>query len=184
MRALFSLNSVFQLWSWKLFSIRKSTTVIYFPVDSLDQRSEPMGNANFFVKGIKSFQESMRRDYLMRWITIYFYITSFVNTFKYHVFAPMGRFHLELIYLYFPPSSHLIRWKLLFFFGFQIYKHSMAVSRPFSGRCCTFLSYLCNYFVNLSFQVFIQFKHLKVSKTQLWIQRTTVWFWLENLPDW
>ena len=31
-----------------------------------------------------------------------------VNTFKYHVFAPMGRFHLELIYLYFPPSSHLI----------------------------------------------------------------------------
>ena len=28
------------------------------------------------------------------------------NTFKYHVFAPMGRFQLELIYLYFPPSSH------------------------------------------------------------------------------
>ena len=27
-----------------------------------------------------------------------------VNTFKYHVFAPMGRFQLELIYLYFPPS--------------------------------------------------------------------------------
>ena len=23
------------------------------------------------------------------------------NTFKYHVFAPMGRFQLELIYLYF-----------------------------------------------------------------------------------
>ena len=31
-----------------------------------------------------------------------------INTFKYHVFAPMGRFQLELIYLYFPPSSHLI----------------------------------------------------------------------------
>ena len=30
------------------------------------------------------------------------------NTFKYHVFAPMGRFQLELIYLYFPPSSHLL----------------------------------------------------------------------------
>ena len=29
------------------------------------------------------------------------------NTFKYHVFAPMGRFQLELVYLYFPPSSHL-----------------------------------------------------------------------------
>ena len=28
-------------------------------------------------------------------------------TFKYHVFAPMGRFQLELIYLYFPPSFHL-----------------------------------------------------------------------------
>ena len=24
----------------------------------------------------------------------------FINTFKYHVFAPMGRFQLELIYLY------------------------------------------------------------------------------------
>ena len=27
------------------------------------------------------------------------------NTKKYHVFAPMGRFQLESIYLYFPPSS-------------------------------------------------------------------------------
>ena len=31
-----------------------------------------------------------------------------LNTKKYHVFAPMGRFQLELIYLYFPPSFHLI----------------------------------------------------------------------------
>ena len=30
------------------------------------------------------------------------------NTFKYHVFAPMGRFQLESIYLYFPPSSQLL----------------------------------------------------------------------------
>ena len=30
------------------------------------------------------------------------------NTFKYHVSAPMGRFQLELIYLYFPTSFHLI----------------------------------------------------------------------------
>ena len=30
-----------------------------------------------------------------------------INTFKYHVFAPMGRFQLESIYLYFPPSSQL-----------------------------------------------------------------------------
>ena len=29
-----------------------------------------------------------------------------INTFKY-VSAPMGRFQLELIYLYFPPSFHL-----------------------------------------------------------------------------
>ena len=29
------------------------------------------------------------------------------DTFKYHVFAPMGRFQLELIYLYFPPSFYL-----------------------------------------------------------------------------
>ena len=27
---------------------------------------------------------------------------------KYNVLAPMGRFQLELIYLYFPPSSHLV----------------------------------------------------------------------------
>ena len=33
-----------------------------------------------------------------------------VNNFKYHVFAPMGRFQLELIYLYFPPSSHQIMY--------------------------------------------------------------------------
>jgi len=29
------------------------------------------------------------------------------NTFKYHVFAPMGRFQLKLIYLYFPLSLNL-----------------------------------------------------------------------------
>ena len=33
---------------------------------------------------------------------------DFLNTFKYHVFAPMGRFQLESIYLYFPPSSQLL----------------------------------------------------------------------------
>jgi len=31
-------------------------------------------------------------------------VENFINTLKYHVFAPMGRFQLELIYLYFPPS--------------------------------------------------------------------------------
>ena len=37
---------------------------------------------------------------------------SIFNIFKYHVFAPMGRFQLELIYLYFyfPPSGR--RWKI------------------------------------------------------------------------
>ena len=34
--------------------------------------------------------------------------TTAINTFKYHVFAPMGRFQLESIYLYFPPSSQLL----------------------------------------------------------------------------
>ena len=38
----------------------------------------------------------------------YYFKYVSANTFKYHVFAPMGRFQLELIYLYFPPSSHLI----------------------------------------------------------------------------
>ena len=31
-----------------------------------------------------------------------------INTKKYHLFAPMGRFQLESIYLYFPPSSQLV----------------------------------------------------------------------------
>ena len=35
------------------------------------------------------------------------FVNIFVNTFKYHVFAPMGRFQLELIYLYSPLSFHL-----------------------------------------------------------------------------
>jgi hypothetical protein len=35
--------------------------------------------------------------------------TGKFNTFKYHVFAPMGRFQLESIYLYFPPSSQLLK---------------------------------------------------------------------------
>ena len=33
---------------------------------------------------------------------------AYFDTFKYHVFAPMERLQLELIYFYFPPSSHLI----------------------------------------------------------------------------
>ena len=36
-----------------------------------------------------------------------------INTFKYHVFAPMGRFQLESIYLYFPPSSQLLYCSVL-----------------------------------------------------------------------
>ena len=43
-----------------------------------------------------------------RWGGIFGRSIGQVNTFKYHVFAPMGRFQLELIYLCFPPSSHLI----------------------------------------------------------------------------
>ena len=35
-------------------------------------------------------------------------ITRLKKSFKYHVFAPVGRFQLELIYLYFPLSFHLI----------------------------------------------------------------------------
>ena len=38
---------------------------------------------------------------------------AFINTFKYHVFAPMGRFQLESIYLYFPPSSQLLYFSVL-----------------------------------------------------------------------
>ena len=33
-------------------------------------------------------------------------VQEVINTFKYHVFAPMGRFQLEIVYLHFPPSFH------------------------------------------------------------------------------
>ena len=36
----------------------------------------------------------------------------FIYTKKYHVFAPMGRFQLESIYLYFPPSSQYIIYNI------------------------------------------------------------------------
>ena len=38
---------------------------------------------------------------------LFFLIYWRIDTFKYHVFAPMKGFQLELIYLYFPPSFHL-----------------------------------------------------------------------------
>ena len=48
-------------------------------------------------------------NYLSTLIIRFFYLgVLLMNTFKYHIFEPMGRFQLELIYLYFPPSSHLI----------------------------------------------------------------------------
>ena len=44
-----------------------------------------------------------------RWVGTRHSSVSFLGrTFKYYVFAPMGKFQLELNYLYFPPSSHLI----------------------------------------------------------------------------
>ena len=43
------------------------------------------------------------------------------HTFKYHVFAPMGRFQLESIYFYFPPSSQLL---YLYFCPGQKYKYN------------------------------------------------------------
>ena len=38
----------------------------------------------------------------------HYFKLGLINTKKYHVFAPIGRFQLESIYLYFPPSSHLL----------------------------------------------------------------------------
>ena len=40
--------------------------------------------------------------------------TQGFNTKKFHVFAPMGRFQLESIYLYFPQSSQLVYTQGLF----------------------------------------------------------------------
>ena len=56
-------------------------------------------------KNKQSFQQCMNHD-----------------TKKYHVFAPMGRFQLESIYLYFPPSSQLVLYWCVLLFRFRNYK--------------------------------------------------------------
>ena len=59
---------------------------------------------NSWVPNLKNHKDNINQ--------IYGLITSdkfnSINITKYHVFAPMGRFQLELIYLYYPPSSHLV----------------------------------------------------------------------------
>ena len=45
--------------------------------------------------------------YFGTFVFIFHLIGCTYCTFKYHVFAPMGRFQLELIFLYFPLSFHL-----------------------------------------------------------------------------
>ena len=63
--------------------------------------------------GAKIDKEDRQENYIKNRINKGRAITAMVNgvlcnnTFKYHVVAPMGRFQLELIYLYFPPSFHL-----------------------------------------------------------------------------
>ena len=59
-----------------------------------------------------------------------------INTKKYHVFAPMGRFHLESIYLYFPPSSQLLIKLILTRICNTIVYKFMAVWLPGRGKCC------------------------------------------------
>ena len=46
-------------------------------------------------------------------IKVFYLNFLFFNTKKYNVFAPMGRFQLESIYLYFPPSSQLVYISIL-----------------------------------------------------------------------
>ena len=53
-----------------------------------------------------------------------------ISTFKYHVFAPMGRFQLELICLYFPPSFHLTVIHLTFNFIFIEYPLTRGSTQP------------------------------------------------------
>ena len=55
----------------------------------------------------RSFQPALRPSSAYSLLFTYKYSAG-INTFKYHVFAQMGRFQLELVYLYFPLSSHLI----------------------------------------------------------------------------
>ena len=78
----------------------------------------PFGKSSGYAKG--SSDESKTEIFLIIPLTfkneIIFHskggspstVLNITDTFKYHVFAPMGRFQLELICLYFPPSFHLI----------------------------------------------------------------------------
>ena len=62
---------------------------------------------NFIFLNI--FRSCAQRSFITTSPTIFFQMLLgfFFKYFKYHVFAPMGRFQLELIYPYFPPSFHL-----------------------------------------------------------------------------
>ena len=67
------------------------------------------------VMDIKDFQDLLNQGFKIGLLggtnhQDYFEVLLFtimIITFKYHVFAPMGRFQLELIYLDFPLSFHL-----------------------------------------------------------------------------
>ena len=78
------------LWVLKFLGTSQETEETSTP-------TRPVQNVTLMTKGLQERNTQ-------RWMGRHTYI----DTFKYHVFAPMGRFQLELIYLCFPPSFHLI----------------------------------------------------------------------------
>ena len=96
------------------------------------------------------------------------------NIFKYNVFAPMGRFQLELIYLYFPPSFHLT----VFFLSCRPFVVNTTFSTGLVGVEVTSVSWLgqltefkitdyCNYWFLKNFDVSEQPKYTPISMNRL-----------------
>ena len=79
-----------------------------------------------------------------------------INTKKYHVFAPMGRFQLESIYLYFPPSSQLVenKGKLIHLILFNLNKNKFLHYIQYTENC--FLAIIS---IKLVFIQFLMHKH-------------------------
>ena len=69
-------------------------------------------------------------------------------------------------------ESHCASRKLLFSFNCQAYQHYIAVSGPFSGSCCTSLSYLYIYFISsfISIQISV-ILGLKLSLLYTFVQK-------------
>ena len=81
-------------------------------------------------------------------------------------------------------ESHCAGWKLQFSFIFKPI-NVCGIFRCYSGRCCTFLSYLSIYFVISLFHIFhlsLEFWASKLWIIETWDKKTMFWLWGSLCP--